>query len=232
MRRGIASLLVVLALAPSVASHAGVTDEAWRQIADAALMPALRSAYPAVSDWSVEPLIGRRQVATLQTASIPQAAVLHVGKRSAVRLTWQEGKSRKTALLWFDVAGTQPVVTATSDVKALTPLAPELAQPVSRDVLALSCTPVEAPAALTGMRSKRSLQAGDAICEDAIEPQPAVGRGQHVTVVSTVGAVTVTAKGIAQQDARLGQPLRVKNPSSGEVYVAAASGPGEVTVNE
>jgi flagella basal body P-ring formation protein FlgA len=59
-----------------------------------------------------------------------------------------------------------------------------------------------------------------------------VARGDNVAVYAKVGLVTITATGIAQEDAELGQRLKVRSPSSGEVYSAAVSGRGEVMVRE
>jgi flagella basal body P-ring formation protein FlgA len=219
-----------LALTPALAIAA--TAGTWHEAADRALDAALRTARPAVAQWSTEPLIGKRQEATLQSAQDPRAAVVHLGKRSAVRLTWQGKRGEQSTLVWFGVTGMQPVLTAASDLRAGMQLGAEAARQAERDVMASACTPITAPDALTGQRARRSIRAGDVICEEAIELQPAVGRGQQVTVVTTVGAVTVTAQGIAQQDAELGEKVRVKSSSSGQLYVASATGRGEVTVHE
>jgi flagella basal body P-ring formation protein FlgA len=225
----LAQLAIALALTPAIAT---ATAGTWQEAADRALDHALRSAHPAVVQWSTEALIGKRQAAMLQSAGDFHASAVHLGKRSAVRLTWQGKRGEQSTLVWFGVSGMQSVITAASDLRMGTPLGADVARQAHSDVMAAACTPITSPDALTGKRTRRSIRAGEVICEAAIEPQPAVGRGQHVTVIATVGAVTVTAQGIAQQDAGLGERLRVKSPSSGLVYVASATGQGEVTVHE
>jgi flagella basal body P-ring formation protein FlgA len=195
-------------------------------------MPALRRAYPDVIEWTVEPLVGERQAAGLADAELFEAAVIRVGKRSAVRLRPRAGAKAGGSTVWFAVGGMQPVLTAKSTIRARAPLAPELSEHVTQDIVALACTPIKSAEALAGMRARKSIPEGAAICAKSIEPRPAVGRGDDVTVVSTAGAVAITSRAIAQQDGAIGAVLRVKSPSSGQVYSVAVTGEREVTVHE
>jgi flagella basal body P-ring formation protein FlgA len=212
------------------ASESSVLD--WQGVAERVLLPALHSAYPDVVDWAVEPLVGKRQAGVLASGESFEAVVVRVGKRSAVRLQSRAGAKAGGSTVWFAVRGVQPVLTAKSTIQAREPLRPELSDYVPQDVVALACTPIGSAQALTGMRARKSIREGAAICAESIEPRPAVGRGQEVTVISTAGAVVITGRAIAQQDGAVGTVLRVKSPSSGQVYSVAVTGEREVAVHE
>lgn len=222
-------LLMLLNGVPAVAE---VDGAGWLVAAEQSLKQALAQAYPQVAEWAIEPLIGKRQRANLPKTDALQARAAHLGKRSAVRLTWVESRHRASTTVWFAVRGLQSVPTATSDIRVGAALTPDMAEYAERDVFVSSCATLSTPAALTSTRAKKGLRMGEAICENAVEPRPPVGRGESVVVRSVAGAVTITSKAVAQQDGALGQMLRVKNPSSGEVYSAAVSGAGEVVVHD
>jgi flagella basal body P-ring formation protein FlgA len=226
-----AFISAVIAVLPPCAALASDGDSAaWRTVAERSLMSALTEAYPHVTQWSVEPLLGKRQETRLADLDPFRADVVRVGKRSAVRLM-RDG-ARASTVVWFAVRGMQALPSARTDIRAQTALVPELCEEVVHDALALTCSPVASPAALAGMRAARTIRAGEAICSQSLEPRPAVSRGEDVTVISTSGAVQIVGRGVAQQDGIVGQVLRVRNPSSGEFYSAAVSGEREVVVHD
>lgn len=215
------------------ASQAGEIDAAgWRTAAEQVLTAELRRAHPDVGDWTMDPLVGRRQESRLDGSGGFDATVVQIGKRSAVRLRSHANAKPASMLIWFAVSGLQSLPTAKSEIRAFAPLGPEASQYELRDAMSLSCEPIRAPEALAGMRAKSRIPAGAVICTDSIESRPAVGRGEQVTVVSTAGAITITGPAIAQEDGSIGQVLRVKSPSSGETYAAAVTGEREVSVHD
>jgi flagella basal body P-ring formation protein FlgA len=227
MRALFLSLLVGYTSALGAAPDA---EAPWRPIAEQALGNALRSAHPDVADWSIAPLIARRQQELLQAASGVQARASQLGKRSSVQLSWeQDGRSRNT-IVWFAVAGTSPGLATRIDVAARAPLTPEAVETVSVDALDPACDLVASPESLAGMRTRRTLHAGERLCVQFIEPRPAVALGEEVTVRARAGLVTITSRAIAQRDAAVGETVQVRNPSSGDLYVASVSGRGEVVV--
>jgi flagella basal body P-ring formation protein FlgA len=204
----------------------------WLAVAEQALTLELRRVHPDVDEWTLEPLVGRRQEAKLENAGALDADVVRTGKRSAVRLRARANTKAPGTLVWFAVSGAQPMLTAKSEVRALAALAPEAAQYESRDAMDLACEPVASPEALAGMRARVRIPAGAVLCTSSIELRPAVGRGEQVTVVSTSGPVTITGRAVAQQDGSIGDVLRVKSSSSGAIYAAAVTGEREVTVHD
>lgn len=218
-----------------VASHATSVGEfaSWRAAADEALLPALRAAYPEVNDWTLTPLLGKGQDERLQRRLPGRVDVVRLGSRSAVRLSWREEGARSAhSTIWFAVEGKQNVLTASSTIRSGTALAPQLVVQSTGNGLAVACTPIVSGQALVGMRARVTMHQGQVICAQSIEPRPPVARGEDVLVRAMAGAVTILAKGVAQQDGSLGQILRIKNPSSGDTYLAAVSGAGEVVVHE
>jgi flagella basal body P-ring formation protein FlgA len=221
---------ILLMIATVATADSG--GDSWRGTADNALMTALRVAYPNVADWHIVPLIGDRQLRRLQAAGEVGAVAGRLGKRSSVRITGTQGGHPFRATVWFAVDGMQQALSARSRIPAGATVTPADFDYVNQDILALTCTALTSPDGLAGMRTKRTLQASETLCTELIEPRPTVSRGDSVLVRSTAGAVTITAKAMAQQDGKLGQLVRVRNPSSGEIYPASVSGVGEVVVRE
>lgn len=204
----------------------------WQAAAEQALTAELRRAHPDVGEWTIEPLVGRRQEDRLDGTGSFDATVVRIGKRSAVRLQSRANTKPASTLIWFAVSGLQSLPTARSEIRALAALAPEAAQYELGDAMSLTCEPIRSPQALAGMRARSRIPAGAVICTDSIESRPAVGRGEQVTVVSIAGGVTITGSAVAQEDGSIGQVLRVKSPSSGETYAAAVTGEREVSVHD
>jgi flagella basal body P-ring formation protein FlgA len=210
-----------------------VSDAApWRVATEEVLLPALRAAYPEVSDWTLTPLLGKGQDERLQRRPPGHVSVVRLGSRSAVRLSWKQEQRSVHSTVWFAVAGTQNVLTAVAEIRRGSALTPQLATRSRRDALAVACMPVVFEQALTGMRARVTLKEGQVICAQSIEPRPPVTRGEDVVVRAVAGAVTIMAKGVAQQDGSLGQRVRVKNPSNGNTFLAAVSAIAEVVVDE
>lgn len=225
-------LAAVTLLSIAAPAYGSGSASDWRAMAERALTVELRRAHPDVGEWTLEPLLGRRQEAKLEGAGALEAEVVHIGKRSAVRLRSRTTAKAPGVLVWFAVSGAQPMLTAKSELRSLVALAPEAAHYELRDVMALGCEPIASPEALAGMRARARIPAGAVLCTESIQLRPAVGRGEQVTVVATSGPVTITGRAVAQQDGSIGEVLRVKSSSSGEIYTAAVTGEREVTVHD
>jgi flagella basal body P-ring formation protein FlgA len=222
--------VALFALAASV-SHGATLPEAV-SLAKGELAAELARRRPQVTHWSIEPLPSRGRLAGGNVEHVSETKVVRLGARSAVRLAWTTAGKKFVHTAWFSVSGMQPVMTATSALKAGDMLDGLVYASAERDVVGIACTPITERAALTGLRTTRSLSAGDPICEERVEPRPPVARGDEVTVRSVAGPVTIIAKGIAQQDGKLGEVLRIKNPQNRELYLAAVAGDREVVVHE
>lgn len=77
-------------------------------------------------------------------------------------------------------------------------------------------------------RAVRPLTPGTVLAGGAVERVPLVWQGRPVSIVAQAGGVWVGAPGVALQDGRLGDVVRVENASSGFVVRARVVGPDTV----
>ncbi|HEY4211198.1 MAG TPA: flagellar basal body P-ring formation chaperone FlgA [Steroidobacteraceae bacterium] len=188
------------------------------------LLANLRRHYPDVARWDIEPLTSSvQEPAGVHTEAGP-GRVVHLGPRSAVRV----GRH----VLWFAVAGFQNVVIATRWLRAGAAVDASSGITSERDVIAAGCDPVTELASLRGARATRALSVNSVICRNSIEPRPTVARGDEVTVLYIGHFVSLSTRGVAQQDGSLGDVLNVRTTRHDGVFPAVVSGEGEVTVHE
>lgn len=83
---------------------------------------------------------------------------------------------------------------------------------------------------IVGKRVRGSLRANQIIWMNNIEREKALNRGDVVRIISGTKDWTVTTKGVAQQDAHIGDTVKVKNPKTLKVISALVVGKGEVKV--
>jgi flagella basal body P-ring formation protein FlgA len=222
------TLAALIGLVASPGAHASGRLEA---IAEASLRTALQRGYPSVSQWELQPMLGRRQSERLEELEPVDAQAASIGARSSVRVS-TTNPQRRFVTLWFSVSGFQPVLTARSRIEPGSTVDAVAVSIDERDVLALGCKPMTSTDELMNMRARRGFAENAVLCLDGFEPRPAVSRGELVLVRSVAGPITVTAKGIALQDGSLGAILKIKNPDNRRTYFAAVTGAQEVTVHD
>jgi len=83
---------------------------------------------------------------------------------------------------------------------------------------------------LIGFRARRLLPEGKAIGAGAVEAVPVVERGEKVTLMASVGGITVSASAICQDDGAEGERVDVKNERSGRRLSGVVMGRGLVWV--
>jgi flagella basal body P-ring formation protein FlgA len=83
---------------------------------------------------------------------------------------------------------------------------------------------------LIGKQLKRSLRAGHAFERASVEFPPLVKRGEMVTMTARRGALTITTRGLAQQNGGEGDVIRVRNISSNKDILCKVTGPESVLV--
>lgn len=76
---------------------------------------------------------------------------------------------------------------------------------------------VSDPAGLMGRRARADIRGGQPVGTSNTTSDQLVVRGQQVTLLTSVGGLQVTAKGIAQGDGGLGTRIRVRSASSSRV---------------
>lgn len=201
----------------------------WVQLAHDRLEAKLSAQYPEVSAWSLLPLLGKRQPDVAEDTRDVAIETMKLGKRSAVQVSWSSPARRET--LWFTVTGEVSALAVTQDVRALEPVTAAMTALETNAPWDPDCSVVAELGGKPAMRARKPLRSGAVLCADNIEAKPPVSRGEAITVHSVAGMVAVDTTGIAESDAAMGQVLRVKNPSNGELYEALVSGEGEVLVH-
>ena len=73
---------------------------------------------------------------------------------------------------------------------------------------------------LSGLRTTRLIQAGDVITENLVETLPVITRGGGVEIRFKRGLLEITTPGIARQDGKIGDEIRVKCVESKKSYTA------------
>jgi flagella basal body P-ring formation protein FlgA len=210
---------------------AGAQAETWQARAEQALQQALAQQHPQVTAWHLSALADPRQQQRLAERTVTRVAVAHTGKRSAVDL-WCEGGPRPCAIVWFAVSGLQAVLSSARPIAQWHPVAAADFALQSHDVMNLQCPPLASGEGLTGLRTMRALTAGVPVCREFFEIRPAVSRGDSVEIRVVSGAVVITARAIAEQDAALGQTVRIRRTDNAAPILATVVGMGQVVLGD
>ncbi|OQY25724.1 MAG: flagella basal body P-ring formation protein FlgA [Desulfobacteraceae bacterium 4572_35.2] len=83
---------------------------------------------------------------------------------------------------------------------------------------------------VVGLRVARSLRAGQIVERKNIEYPPVVTKGDFVRIIAQRGSMVLTASGVARQDGRMGEVIRVQNSSSQKEVRGRVIGPSKVKV--
>lgn len=83
---------------------------------------------------------------------------------------------------------------------------------------------------LVGRRAKKSLRAGIVVHDRHLSPNWMVRAKQSVSVVNTVGGIQVTMDGIAMENGRLGDLVKVRNLSSNSVLHGFVAGIKKISI--
>jgi flagella basal body P-ring formation protein FlgA len=228
-------LLPMLACLSQVVAMRGVASEVDTlplALATRELQAVLQERYSDVTQWSVHPVASNSSPTAWPEGEPTSVVVTRAGARSAVRLTWKRAATAYVRTLWFDVSGMAPAVVAARDAPPGALLSSSDGELAERDRVGVSCVPVVAPEELQSMRTKRALRNRTVICREAIEPRPAVARGEDVLVRFVSDSVSIVSRGIAQGDAHVGQRVSVINAASHDAFIAVASALKEVVVHE
>jgi flagella basal body P-ring formation protein FlgA len=200
--------------------------------AEQVLRKALEENYPTVVHWEISALTSPDSIPKEADTAGATVSVTRLGQRSAVWLgSADKSRHRRGQLLWFAVSGYAPVLTASHLIVFAAALTPADGHLQDQDILAAGCQPLVAQEALIDQRARRTLHEGDTICAAAIEPTPAVARGQEVVMHYAGRNLQLTAHAVAQTDGLLGKSVSVRSPS-GEIFTATVSGRGEVSVHD
>ncbi|MHB8731695.1 MAG: flagellar basal body P-ring formation chaperone FlgA [bacterium] len=175
---------------------------------------------------------------TVSALTAPQAEVVPVGTVLAgiappvpgvgvatvtVRLT-QGGALVRTVPVALQVAMRLPVLVAARDLPYHTALTPDALSRETRTITNLYGTPIADPKAVAGLWTTQAVAAGSMLTDRMVATQPAVQRGDLVTITVSRGALVISASGHARQDGTIGEAIAIEIEGTGTVVQARVTG--------
>ncbi|HTS00398.1 MAG TPA: flagellar basal body P-ring formation chaperone FlgA [Bacteroidota bacterium] len=124
------------------------------------------------------------------------------------------------------------VLVAVRQIPARAPVTPDDVRPERVETTQWIGRPVNGFGQLAGMRTKRIVAEGSALCEEFLEEVPLVEHGDHVTLRAVAGGVAVATGAVALEDGRAGSVITVRAAHARERLRARVTGPGQVQVLE
>jgi len=163
-------------------------------------------------------------------ARVPAPRVL-ARRMSALVDVRVDGKFYTTTPVWFAVEATRPALVARATLQPGEALHAEDFETKNVEVTAAGSRVLGTDDAIDALRVRHPVGAGMALAAANVESKPSVARADTVAVRVVHGAVTIETAGVALADARVGETIKVKNASSGEIFAARVVGPGAVLVS-
>jgi flagella basal body P-ring formation protein FlgA len=160
--------------------------------------------------------------------SVPPGPVR--GSRTVNIALLVEGRVQRRALVTYDVKLWAEVVVARRFLPRHAALDPAAFSVERRDVALVNGRPLRSIEELAGRRAARAIPANTIIAEATVEQPPVINRGEIVLVSVRAGAVTVTTQAVALADARVGESLRLRQPSARQEFEATAVGPKQARI--
>lgn len=154
--------------------------------------------------------------------------VRFVGPTQATAEIWVDGRLVKTIYLVCDV---QVMVQAFVVNKTVAPHRYITPADITVEKRSLASLPVRALKDDTAIKSywtRRTLQPGTVLTEDMLDIPPVIKRNGQVTITIDTGAVFITAVGLALQDGRPGDVIRVQNVETKRIIMAKVQATGIV----
>ena len=153
-----------------------------------------------------------------------------LGSIPVVVEAWIDGRLYRTVSLSLRLSLIREVVVANYPLPRHTVVKATDVRLERRDIGLLAHEPLQDPALAVGRRTTRMLAMGDVIISDAVELPPVIRKGDVITLMVEAPGLLLTAKGIAQEEAKAGQLIRVKNTASGREVLGKAANDRTVRV--
>ncbi len=176
------------------------------------------------------PVPGRWDDAHVQVA-LEGAAPGLLRTRACVRVRVKSSDAAwRIVPVWFSVKALRSVLVAqrrlgAHDAPSAVDFVPQVV-----DVAAIPGIPVRPGVELENLRMRRDVWSGHVLLERDLESVPEIQRGQQVEVTVRVGAVAIETSAFALGEARMGDVVSLRNPTSNERYLAHVVGRGEAVL--
>ena len=125
----------------------------------------------------------------------------------------------------------QNVVVSKTKLGRFTIVSPEDLQLARLETTSLTKKTFSSLKEMSGLRTTRLIQTGDVITENLVERLPVIARGGAVDIRFKRGFLEITTPGIARQDGKIGDEIRVKCVESKKSYTAKVIDAKTVLVN-
>ncbi len=122
-----------------------------------------------------------------------------------------------------------PVVVVTSKLQKGTVLTPGNLALVVKDLSKMAAPGLDLNDFI-GKKLKRSLRAGSPVQNSMVEARPIIKRGERVKIVINYGSMHLSTIGIARNNGRQDQMIRVQNINSNKIVYCRVAAPGLVEV--
>lgn len=149
-----------------------------------------------------------------------------VAKRVCVHLNYK----KRAIPVWFSVKAYQSVLVAQHKIKQHTLLHSKDVVMQRRNIAGLKNPPLsQLPTALW---LTRSINKNQILSQDDLRNQPEVLQGQKVGVHVRQHGISIMLEALAQNDAYLGQTVRMQNPQTNKYFVATVTGKKQAEIAE
>jgi flagellar basal body P-ring formation protein FlgA len=153
----------------------------------------------------------------------------HVSARLPVWVDlYVNGTAYRSVVVPFMLNASRSVYVARRDLPEGTLVSSDDFVPRTEDVLSGAADGMQEFEMQEGMRVRRALVAGQVLTRNHVSPKDIVYRGDPVKLVFAEGGVLIEALASAQQEAAIGQLVKVKVEKGSEAIVARVVSPGVV----
>lgn len=193
----------------------------------------LRVEHPELTRVDIQPVTRSEEISKSEAGNgwvpvLPRHDLL--AKRVVVYFESRQSRVVRRIPVWLAVSAYRPVVTTQRALRPGVKVGtPDLVMR-EMDVTLLDAEVLGSADGLTGLRARRYLPANTALRRTDLEVAPPVVREQDVVVRVAVGRVSIETRGVAQQDGRTGELIKIRNPANAEVYMAQVAGAGTVEI--
>lgn len=140
-----------------------------------------------------------------------------------------DGRVVRNMTLTVDLEALAPVAVAATDLPRGAILEAEDLTMVTMDLSGLR-SPCLDGGEMIGKKLRRPVRMGSPLMRSGVETPPLVKRGDLVTITASKGALTVTARGQAQENGAEDDTIRVKNIASKKEILCRVTAPSSVEV--
>ncbi len=153
------------------------------------------------------------------------------GKRSFPIVFYVNGKEKARVWAQCSVRVYAPVVVAARPIEMGSIIGPDDVRLEERDITGSFRDYVMSVDGVVGKRAKRFMFPGSPVLSRYIDSPPVVKRGKRVTIVLDTDTLRITVPGVAKQDGRIGDVIKVENLTSKKVIFGEVVSSSEVRVN-